>query len=64
MADPTGPSWKTVTFHVLRCPSCHSDAVRTVSTQRPIRRHKCKRCGRPFKSVEDMRENRGAGLRS
>jgi len=41
-----------VRYQIVRCPKCGSDRTRITSTTRPIRRHKCKDCGHPFKSVE------------
>lgn len=42
-----------IVYHVVRCPVCHSDRTHIVSTERPLRRHKCQSCGQPFKSIED-----------
>ena len=42
----------SVPFYVVACPACESTDTRVTSTQRPIRRHKCRKCGHPFKSVE------------
>jgi len=41
-----------VFYHVVRCPECGSAETKVTSTKRPIRRHKCRECGAPFKSVE------------
>lgn len=41
-----------VTYHVVRCPACRSDETRVTSTRRPLRYHKCDRCGHSFKSTE------------
>jgi len=45
----------SIAYPVLRCPSCNSKEVTTSKTQPgefTTRRHKCKSCGHPFKSVE------------
>ena len=42
----------SVPYFVVTCPACESTDTRVTSTQRPIRRHKCRKCGHPFKSVE------------
>jgi len=41
-----------VLYHVIHCPKCGGDNVPVVTTRRPIRYHKCKKCGYCFKSVE------------
>ena len=41
-----------VTYHLVSCPKCDSTDTRITKTARPIRRHKCRACGHPFKSVE------------
>jgi len=41
-----------VVYHVLRCPACNSADVKTTSTQRPVRYHKCGGCSATFKSIE------------
>ena len=43
---------KSVIFPRLRCPWCRSKKVKTTSTQKPVRYHKCSDCGYPFKSVD------------
>ena len=51
-ADPDPDPDAGVVFHVLRCPKCHSDKVRTHTTRRPLRYHLCPDCGLRFKSIE------------
>jgi ribosomal protein S27E len=41
-----------VPFIPVRCPDCRSDDVVVTSTRRPIRWHRCRKCGARFKSVE------------
>ena len=41
-----------VVYHLVACPACGSTDTRVTSTARPVRRHKCRQCGHPFKSVE------------
>lgn len=43
----------TVSYHVVRCPSCGSKNTKVSSTRRPIRHHKCKDCEHNFKSEEE-----------
>ena len=62
-ADPAGyisANLKVVHFHPLKCPACGSQRVRVTSTRLPVRQHKCKECGHPFKSVERASANREA----
>ena len=42
----------SVPFYLVGCPACGSTDTRVTSTTRPVRRHKCCKCGHPFKSVE------------
>lgn len=42
-----------VIYTPIRCPDCNSKEVRTTSTRRPVRYHKCGNCGRSFQSVEE-----------
>lgn len=41
-----------VIYHVIRCPVCDSKKTKIARTARPIRWHKCIKCGHTFKSVE------------
>lgn len=47
-----GHNLEVVLYHKLRCPKCKSDKVSVYVTKRPLRYHKCKKCGHRFKSVE------------
>lgn len=51
---PPPPDISSVKYPVLRCPSCNSRNVSTSKTQKELglRRHKCRDCEHPFKSVE------------
>lgn len=51
-AEKPADSCYAVTFHVVRCPLCQSEETKVTSTQRPVRYHKCEKCGHNFKSVE------------
>jgi len=46
------PQDKTIWYHVLLCPECRSDQVKTTSTRGTTRHHKCKACECTFKSAE------------
>jgi hypothetical protein len=50
------PRPKMVVYPVVLCPidqgGCGSQNTKVSSTQRPMRRHKCKDCGFAFKSME------------
>lgn len=41
-----------VLYHVVRCPLCDEPDCPVTTTRRPIRHHKCRRCGHSFKSRE------------
>jgi len=52
-AEPAGePVEEIVIYWLLRCPACHSPDTIVTSTREAIRHHKCRACGRCFKSVE------------
>ena len=44
---------------VIRCPLCLSEETRVASTRRPVRHHKCLKCGHCLKSVEGNDVNPG-----
>jgi ribosomal protein S27E len=50
--EESRPSDMGVPFIPVRCPDCHSTDVPVTSSRRPIRWHKCRVCGKTFKSVE------------
>ena len=45
---------KTHCWAKVRCVWCGSEKTVCTHTDRPIRMHRCKTCGRPFKSVEKV----------
>lgn len=42
-----------VTFPRLKCPNCGSVDVPSYKRDKPIRYHKCEKCGWHFKSIEE-----------
>jgi transcription elongation factor Elf1 len=47
------PQPEFVVYRLVRCPDCGSAKTVITSTRRPIRWHKCKSCGKPFRSQEE-----------
>jgi len=52
---PEDENLPTVIISKTRCPHCHSDDTFVASSPKDsrIRYHKCRACGKPFKSVEE-----------
>lgn len=46
------PAETTIWYHILLCPECKSDKVKTTTTRGTVRHHKCKDCEHTFKSAE------------
>lgn len=46
------PRERTTVALAVKCPKCGSEHTRVTSTRRPIRHHKCKECGKCFKTNE------------
>ncbi|HUW32602.1 MAG TPA: hypothetical protein VM223_13410 [Planctomycetota bacterium] len=57
------PELPGVIYRPLRCPGCRSKDAPVYSTTnertRVIRYHRCRKCGRTFKSVEDKQPQDG-----
>lgn len=41
-----------VPYRPVRCPQCQGTDCPVTSTRKPVRYHKCRSCGKTFKSVE------------
>jgi hypothetical protein len=52
IAPPPANTLDAVAFTPMLCPKCQSKEVKTTSTRKPVRMHKCAACGWTFKSVE------------
>lgn len=51
-AEDGEPRGAAVLYHPVKCPVCQSTDVPVQHSQLPVRYHKCRSCGEPFKSVE------------
>lgn len=47
------PGEMAVRYQVTRCPHCHAANTKVTRTIKKIRYHKCRECGKNFKSRED-----------